>query len=91
MRWDDEALADASRRLGFPLIGGVELTTDIGHVLVFGPLRRPLWAGYTFERLVEEVERTGAAIVLPHPLRRVAGARAVRGGRVPPPAASKAR
>ncbi len=84
VRWSDEELADASRTLGFPLIGGVELTTDIGHVLVFGPLRRPLWAGYTFARLVEEVERTGTALVLPHPLRRHAGERAIKGGRSAP-------
>jgi predicted metal-dependent phosphoesterase TrpH len=84
VRWSDEELADASRALGFPLIGGVELTTDVGHVLVFGPLRRPLWAGYTFARLVEEVERTGTALVLPHPLRRHAGERAIKGGRTPP-------
>ena len=84
VRWCDEDLAEWSRRLGFPLIGGVELTTDIGHVLVFGPLRRPLWAGYTFAQLVEETERSGTALVLPHPLRRHAGERALRGGRTPP-------
>lgn len=84
VRWPDEELADASRALGFPLIPGVELSTDIGHVLVFGPLDRPLWLGYTFDQLVDEVDRTGTALVLPHPVRRVAGERAVRAGRRPP-------
>lgn len=84
VRWPDDELADASRTLGFPLIPGVELSTDIGHVLVFGPLERPLWSGYTFEQLVEETERSGTALVLPHPVRRVAGERARRAGRVPP-------
>ena len=38
VRWPGDELADASRLLDFPLIPGVELTTDVGHVLVFGPL-----------------------------------------------------
>ena len=86
IRWPDDELADASRLLDFPLIPGVELSTDVGHVLVFGPLERPLWLGYTFEQLVEETGRTGTALVLPHPVRRVAGERALRAGRVPPAA-----
>lgn len=84
VRWPDDELADASRMLDFPLIPGVELSTDIGHVLVFGALDRPLWLGYTFEQLVEETDRTGTALVLPHPVRRVAGERARRAGRVAP-------
>ena len=77
-------LADASRLLDFPLIPGVELTTDVGHVLVFGPLRKPLWLGYKLEELVEECEQSDTALVLPHPVRRLAGERAIKGGRVPP-------
>lgn len=90
IRWPDDELSDASRLLDFPLIPGVELSTDVGHVLVFGPLDRPLWLGYTFEQLVEETDRTGTALILPHPVRRVAGARAVRAGRTPPTAAEVA-
>jgi predicted metal-dependent phosphoesterase TrpH len=84
--WPADELADASARLGFPLISGVELTTDVGHVLAFGPLRKPLWLGYRLDELVEEVEASGTALVLPHPVRYLAGARAVRAGRVAPPA-----
>ncbi len=87
VRWPDDELADASRLLGFPLIPGVELTTDVGHVLAFGPLRKPLWMGYTLAELVEECEHSDTALVLPHPLRRFAGARAIQGGRKPPNAA----
>ena len=86
VRWPDDELADASRLLDFPLIPGVELTTDVGHVLAFGPLRKPLWMGYSLAELVEECERSDTALVLPHPLRRYAGERAVKGGRVPPTA-----
>lgn len=87
VRWPDDELADASRLLGFPLIPGVELTTDVGHVLAFGPLRKPLWMGYTLAELVDECEQSDTALVLPHPLRRFAGERAIKGGRVPPSAA----
>ncbi|MBM3673890.1 MAG: PHP domain-containing protein [Actinobacteria bacterium] len=86
VRWPDDELADASRLVDFPLISGVELTTDVGHVLVFGPLRKPLWMGYRLDELVDECEESDTALVLPHPLRRYAGERAVRGGRVPPTA-----
>lgn len=86
VRWPDDELADASRLLGFPLIPGVELTTDVGHVLAFGPLRKPLWMGYSLAELVEECDESDTALVLPHPLRRLAGERAIKGGRVPPSA-----
>ena len=86
VRWPDDELADASRALDFPLIPGVELTTDVGHVLAFGPLRKPLWMGYRLEELVAECEHSDTALVLPHPLRRYAGERALKGGRVPPTA-----
>lgn len=86
VRWPDDELADASRLLDFRLIPGVELTTDVGHVLVFGPLRKPLWMGYRLEELVDECEESDTALVLPHPLRRYAGERAVKGGRIPPTA-----
>ena len=84
VRWPGDELADASKLLDFPLVPGVELTTDVGHVLVFGPLRKPLWMGYKLDELVEECEHSDTALVLPHPVRRYAGERAVRGGRVPP-------
>lgn len=84
VRWPGTELADASRVLDFPLIPGVELTTDVGHVLVFGPLKKPLWLGYKLDELVEECEQSDTALVLPHPLRRLAGERAIKGGRVPP-------
>ena len=84
VRWPGEELADASRMLDFALIPGVELTTDVGHVLVFGPLEKPLWLGYKLEELVDECARSDTALVLPHPVRRYAGERAIRGGRVPP-------
>ena len=53
-------------------------------MLVFGPLQKPLWLGYKLDELVEECEHSDTALVLPHPLRRLAGERAIKGGRTPP-------
>ena len=85
LRWSDEDLADASRAVAFPLLRGIEVSTDVGHVLAYGELRRPLWRGYTLEELAAEAEETGAALVLAHPVRYLAGERAARAGRTPPP------
>jgi hypothetical protein len=74
--WSDEDLRAASREVDFPLLAAVELSTDVGHVLAYGPLRRPLWQGYSFAELVEEAAETGTAVVLAHPVRRTAGERA---------------
>ncbi|MDQ1372800.1 MAG: hypothetical protein QOJ09_138 [Actinomycetota bacterium] len=85
LRWTDEDLADASAAVDFPLLRGIEVSTDVGHVLAYGELRRPLWRGYTLEQLVDEADETGAALVLAHPARYLAGERAMRAGRTPPP------
>jgi predicted metal-dependent phosphoesterase TrpH len=84
VRWDPEDLAAASKEVDFPLLSGVELSTDVGHVLAYGELRRQLWRGYRLAELVEEADATGAALVLAHPVRRTAGERAARAGRTPP-------
>lgn len=86
LRWTDEDLADASAAVGMPLLRGIEVSTDVGHVLAYGELRRPLWRGYSLDELVAEADDTGAALVLAHPARYLAGERARRAGRtVPPP------
>jgi len=82
--WPADELAAASRAVDFPLFCGVELTTEIGHVLAIGDLRKPLWLGYRFDELAAEVDESGAAIVLVHPVRNTAGERALRAGRTPP-------
>ena len=84
LRWTDDDLAAASKAVDFPLLRGVEVSTDVGHVLAYGELRRPLWRGYSLEELVAEADETGAALVLAHPVRYLAGERAARAGRTPP-------
>lgn len=85
LRWTDEDLAAAAKTVDFPLLRGVEVSTNVGHVLAYGELRRPLWRGYRLEELVAEADETGAALVLAHPVRYLAGERATRAGRTPPP------
>jgi predicted metal-dependent phosphoesterase TrpH len=85
LRWSEEDLAAAAKELQFPLLWGVEVSTDVGHVLAYGELRRPLWRGYRLAELAEEADETGAALVLAHPVRYLAGERAARAGRTPPP------
>lgn len=56
------------------VLAGVEVTTEVGHVLAFGLDRFDLQMR-TFEVLVEAAERSGAALVMAHPFRRFYGGR----------------
>lgn len=66
--WDAGALADVRRRTGFLVLGGVEFTTDRGHVLAFGltGVREPV---PTLAALREVANRDGALLYLAHPAR----------------------
>ncbi|MGQ0481775.1 MAG: PHP domain-containing protein [Pseudonocardia sp.] len=67
--WPVEEVRSLSRAAGFPVLAGVEVSTEIGHVLAYGlpefdlGLRR-------FAALVERARDCGAALVLAHPYRR---------------------
>ena len=67
--WSFPELDELSRGAGFPVLAGVEVSTEIGHVLAYGlpefdlGLRR-------FDALVERAGDCGAALVLAHPFRR---------------------
>lgn len=66
--WSVEEAAELSERHGLAVIRGMEVSTDAGHVLVFGV------EGYTLEmthleKLRAITEREGGAMVLAHPLR----------------------
>lgn len=67
--WPDEELRSLTAQVGFPVLAGVEVSTEIGHVLAYGlpefdlSLRR-------FETLVARATESGAALVLAHPFRR---------------------
>lgn len=58
-----------SRELGFLILRGVEITTEVGHVLAFG-LERYLPEMVRIERLKAIADEEGAILVLAHPSRR---------------------
>ncbi|CAN5543246.1 hypothetical protein BH09ACT7_BH09ACT7_57230 [soil metagenome] len=67
--WSVEEVRSLSRELGFPVLAGVEVSTEIGHVLAYGLPEFDL-ALRSFWLLVEAARECGAALVMAHPYRR---------------------
>ncbi|MBF6561239.1 MAG: PHP domain-containing protein [Candidatus Binataceae bacterium] len=67
--WPPDEIERLEREMGFPVFRGMEVTTEVGHVLVYGAVRhRPEMASLaTLRRLARE---DGALLVLAHPSRR---------------------
>jgi len=66
--WEPEALADLGRRTGFLVLGAIELTTDLGHVLAFGmPAGRAHFV--TAADAFRTASTAGALLFLAHPAR----------------------
>lgn len=72
--WSESDARAVGQREGVLVLAGVEVTTEVGHVLAFGLDQFDLRMR-TFEVLVEAAERSGAALVLAHPFRRFYGGR----------------
>jgi hypothetical protein len=72
--WERQALAELRERAELPLLAGMELGTDAGHVLVYG-LDRYRPELLMLERLRRIAETEGAAMVLAHPMRTFHGRR----------------
>lgn len=66
--WDADELRAIAARLDFPLLRGMEVTTELGHVLVFG-LERFDSGMYVAARLRERVLAAGGLMALAHPAR----------------------
>lgn len=66
--WDPNALADLRRRTGFLVLGGIEFTTDRGHILAFG-LSGVREAVPTLAALRDVAAREDALLYLAHPAR----------------------
>ncbi len=66
--WDATELQDIAASYGIVVIPGMEITTELGHVLVFGIDRyHPELA--SMKRLSEIADTEGAALVFAHPYR----------------------
>jgi hypothetical protein len=66
--WKPEALEDLRHRHGFLILGGNEITTDQGDVLVFG-LDKDIRGIIRLEKLREEAGQAGAIMIAAHPFR----------------------
>ncbi|OGO52090.1 MAG: hypothetical protein A2148_09640 [Chloroflexi bacterium RBG_16_68_14] len=68
--WDPEKIEALRRRHNFPVIGGAEVDTDIGHVLVFGLQGPRRWLRLpSLEELRSLVDEAGGVIIAAHPFR----------------------
>lgn len=70
--WGSEEIAQFRREHDFLVLRGVEVSTEIGHVLAFGLDRFDLELR-SFARLAHEASSSGGALVLAHPYRRFYG------------------
>jgi len=66
--WGDEALARLRDKHNYLVIGGVEVSTDGGEVLVFG-LHHPVLEIYSIHELKKVVDEAEGVMVLAHPFR----------------------
>lgn len=75
--WDHERIADLREKYDFLVFRGIEITTNYGHILVYGLEdwdrnghdRRGFAPYFPLVELKEMVERTGAFMVVTHPFR----------------------
>lgn len=67
--WDKDALAKLSREHNFPILPGVEINTEEGHLLVFG-IEKYIFGMHRTEYLKRVVDEVGGAMILAHPHRR---------------------
>ncbi len=66
--WDVEALARLKKKHNFLVLGGVEVSTDCGEILVFG-LHESVLNIFKAQDLKEKVDEAGAVMILAHPFR----------------------
>ena len=67
-QWEPEALAELAERSGLVILAGMEVSTDLGHVLAYG-LPKYLPGIYRAKGLREAADEVGAVLIQSHPLR----------------------
>jgi predicted metal-dependent phosphoesterase TrpH len=75
---------EVAARTGMVVLRGAEVSTEIGHVLVYGWDDESLWAYDRIADLARAARAKGAVLVAAHPLRRWYSERARRAGVAPP-------
>lgn len=66
--WPEEAIRRLAAQHDFLVLRGIEISTELGHVLVYG-LRAPRRDMFLAQRLRHYVEKDGAVMFLAHPAR----------------------
>lgn len=67
--WDHREVEDLSKRHDFLVLPGCEVTTEEGHVLVYG-LRRYIFGMHRAGFVRDRLERENGAMIVAHPYRR---------------------
>jgi predicted metal-dependent phosphoesterase TrpH len=67
--WDHSEVDELSKRHNFLVIPGCEVTTEDGHILVYG-LKNYIFGMHRASFVNNHVEREGGAMVVAHPYRR---------------------
>ena len=67
--WDDEDIAELTRRHDFLVLPGVEITTEEAHLLVFG-LKKYIFGMHHTSFVRRLVDEAGGVIIVAHPYRR---------------------
>ena len=67
--WEPEALADIRAKHDFLVLAGVEISTDDGHILVFG-VDKYIFGMHRSRELAKHVENAGGVMVAAHPYRK---------------------
>ena len=70
--WDTDRVRDLADNSGIVIFRGVELSTDQGHLLVFGLKDYPEDL-YCAEKLRDAADKMGAVVVVAHPYRHTPG------------------
>ena len=66
--WDSEDISELSEKFEINVFQGIELGTNVGHILAYGfESYRPQLL--MIDELLKEAEKQGAALVLAHPMR----------------------
>jgi hypothetical protein len=66
--WEREAIENLQKKHDFLVIGGVEVSTDLGEILAFG-LHEPVLEIYSARELRKMVDEAGGFMIMAHPFR----------------------
>lgn len=80
MIWPRERFEALQAQTDLLLVRGVEVNTEIGHVLVYGWDDEMLWPYRQLKALSERARAIGAVLVVAHPLRKWASQKAISSG-----------